>query len=337
MPLDLVVVKRLLRTAFAASLAIAAGLPATAWSADRLPAFKGDWQGPGSAKLPGPGPRPGQSLDDYFANLKTGPRTPRPAHILVLGGGSGFHHDSISAAMAAIYRWGQETGAWDAELKTDFALVNKRGGDPMNAGFQPKGLGDFDAVVIASAEGDWGLAPEQKAALISFVRDSGKGLVVIHAGIAANREWRDYVDMIGAEQTEHPFNTLEQVVRPFVIVKEDGSFPAVAALPRRFVKQDELYVVRNWSRKDVNVVLRLDEAQLDFRGIEDQVPPDRDMPVAWTKQYGRGRVFASSIGHTRESFSDPDIARMYAEAIKWALRLTDGGSGPHPKPASDAP
>ena len=81
------------------------------------------------------------------------------------------------------------------------------------------------------------------------------------------------------------------------------------------------------------MLLRLDETRLDFTGIEDQVPPDRDMPVAWSKTYGKGRVFASSIGHTRESFADPDVARMYSEAIKWALGLTDGGLGPHGRPA----
>ena len=96
--------------------------------------------------------------------------------------------------------------------------------------------------------------------------------------------------------------------------------------------QDELYVVRNWSRADVNVLLRLDESRLDFTGIEDQVPPDRDMPIAWAKTYGNGRVFASSIGHTRESFATPDVARMYSEAIKWVLGLTDGGIGPHRRP-----
>jgi uncharacterized protein len=293
---------------------------------------KGDWRGPARPSIPGPGPAPGQTLSDYFKNLKSGPRAPKPANILVLGGGSGFRHDSISTAMAAIQRWGTETGAWNAEIRTDFELVNAGGGEPMNAGFQPTGLADFDAVVVVSAEGEWPLDQKQKAAFLDFVRVQGKGLVVIHAGLAANRKWPEYIDMIGAEQTGHPFNTLERVVRPFPIVREDGSFPAVSALPVKFVKQDELYVVRNWSRSDVNVLLRLDESRLDFSGIEDQVPPSHDIPIAWSKTYGAGRVFASSIGHTRESFSDPDVVTMYREAIKWVLGLTDGGIGPHPHP-----
>jgi type 1 glutamine amidotransferase len=263
------------------------------------PAFKGTWHGPSRISLPGPGPSPGQSLANYFEALETGPRSPAPANVLVLGGSTGFHHDSISTAMASIHHWGQQTGAWHAELRTDFALVNAGGGGPMNAGFQPQGLGDFDAVIIVSAEGDWGLTTAQRASLLDFVSEAGKGLVVIHGGLAANRNWPEWIDMVGGEETGHPFNTLERPIMPFAVVNEDKDFPAVAALPSRFVLQDELYVVRNWSRDDVNVLLRLDESRLDFTGIEDQVPPDQDVPIAWSKTYGRGRVFASSIGHTR--------------------------------------
>ena len=35
--------------------------------------------------------------------------------------------------------------------------------------------------------------------------------------------------------------------------------------------------------------------------------------------YGKGRVFYSTLGHTPESFVDPDVKTMYLEAIKWAL------------------
>jgi hypothetical protein len=58
------------------------------------------------------------------------------------------------------------------------------------------------------------------------------------------------------------------------------------------------------------------------------VPPDHDIPVAWIKKYGKGRVFASSFGHAAEAFDDPEVARMYAEAIKWAMHLE--GADPHP-------
>lgn len=290
--------------------------------------FKGAWAGPPTQSIPGPGPAQGESLERYFANLKTGPRSPSKKHVLVLGGARKFQHDSISTAMASVFAWGESSGLWEAELRTDFTLVRDAGGAPMNAGFQPKGLRDFDAIVIASADGEWELGPEQKRALLDFVR-SGKGLVVMHGGIDANHGWRDYIDMIGAEQVGHPYNTLDHPIIAFTLRNERRGIPATAFLPRRFVKQDELYTVRNWSRTDVDVLLSIDETTLADIGGEG--PPDHDLPVAWIKNYGKGRVFASTLGHTREAFKDPEIARMYTEAIKWSLGLSGGTPAAHPR------
>ena len=51
----------------------------------------------------------------------------------------------------------------------------------------------------------------------------------------------------------------------------------------------------------------------------------------YTANFGKGRVFYSTLGHTQESWSDPDIRKMYLEAVKWALRITDYSPKPHPK------
>src|SRR5450755_1903959 len=40
-------------------------------------------------------------------------------HVLVIGQTKGFEHDSISAAMAAIYNMGKESGLWETMLRTD--------------------------------------------------------------------------------------------------------------------------------------------------------------------------------------------------------------------------
>ena len=59
--------------------------------------------------------------------------------------------------------------------------------------------------------------------------------------------------------------------------------------------------------------------------------PDHDFAIAWAKSYGKGRVFYSSLGHTRAAWQDPDVRKMYLEAIKWAVHLTDGSTETHPK------
>jgi hypothetical protein len=60
---------------------------------------------------------------------------------------------------------------------------------------------------------------------------------------------------------------------------------------------------------------------------------DGDYPVAWTKMYGKSRVFASTIGDGAEMWDEPMIVQMYDEAIKWSLGLTQYDVKPHPLPA----
>jgi type 1 glutamine amidotransferase len=135
--------------------------------------------------------------------------------------------------------------------------------------------------------------------------------------------------MIGGWFDQHPWNTFEAP-----IVVEDASFPAIKHFPKAFVKRDEIYQAKNWSRDKVNVLLRLDETKLKYEGNKNIKREDRDFAVAWSKMYGKGRVFYSTLGHTNESWNDPDVQKMYFEAIKWALGLSEGSATPHPKPTS---
>jgi type 1 glutamine amidotransferase len=292
-----------------------------------LPSFKGSWAGPAKAPEWAPANPAMPPATAIPASPSRGGRAPVPHHVLVLGGAHGWHHDSIPSGMAAVFNWGRATHQWETELRTDFTLVNARGGKPMNSGFQPQGLRDFDAIVIVSATGDWGLDASQKAALLDFVR-SGGGLVVMHGGLDANHGWQDYVDMVGGEFAAHPFNTGTWPLFPFPLVNENPDTPMTSSLPRQFVKQEEVYVVRNFSRDDAEVLISVDKNQLDMRPVDAWLPPDHDVPVAWIKKYGKGRVFASSFGHAAEAFDDPEVARMYTEAIKWAMHLE--GADPHP-------
>ena len=132
--------------------------------------------------------------------------------------------------------------------------------------------------------------------------------------------------MLGGWFDGHPWNTFDAP-----IVLEDRRFPAVRHLPHEFSKRDEIYQAKAWSRANVNVLLRLDETKLPVGPNDNVHRSDRDFAVAWAKTYGRGRVFYSTLGHTKESWSDPDVTTMYAEAIRWALGLSDGSTTAHPR------
>jgi uncharacterized protein len=245
-------------------------------------------------------------------------------HVLVIGQTKGFEHDSISAAMAAVYNMGQESGLWDATLRTDAELLTKK-----DLGRNAKNLNYFDLIVFASTTGELDMDADQKRDMMSFIHDDGKGFVGIHAALDTNYNWPEYGEMIGGWFDQHPWMTFNAP-----IINEAPDFPAVRHFPREFVKYDEIYQPKDWSRDKVNVLLSLDPTRLDYSNNPRVHRTDHDFAVAWSKMYGKGRVFYSTLGHTQEAWQDPDVRKMYFEAIKWALGLTDGSTASHPRPAA---
>jgi type 1 glutamine amidotransferase len=241
--------------------------------------------------------------------------------VLVIGQTKGFEHDSVSDAMGSIWKMGHETGLWDTYMRTDTELLTKG-----KVGPNGKNLNDFNLIVFASTTGELELTDDQKKDMLSFVHDDGKGFVGIHAALDTNYKWPEYGEMIGGWFDQHPWGTFWAP-----IVNEDPNFPATKHFASAFMKYDEIYQPKEWSRDKVHVLLRLDASKLDFNNPRVH-RTDHDFAVAWSKMYGKGRVFYSTLGHTNESWQDPDIYAMYFQAIKWALGLSEGDTTSHAKP-----
>jgi hypothetical protein len=245
-------------------------------------------------------------------------------HVLVIGQTKGFEHDSIPATMAFVYNMGKQTGLWDTIMRTDTKLLTKKALEA-NA----KNLDYFDLIVFASTTGELDMDDSQKKDMLSFIKEDGKGFVGIHAALDTNYNWPEYGEMIGGWFDQHPWMTFNAP-----IVTEDSDFPATRHFPKAFVKFDEIYQPKAWSRDKVNVLLSLDPNKLDYSNNPRIHRADHDFPVAWSKMYGKGRVFYSTLGHTEESWDDPDVRTMYFEAIRWALGMTEGSTASHPRPAA---
>jgi uncharacterized protein len=266
-----------------------------------------------------PAPAQGGRGGRGSANPPSAP--PFKKRVLILGAAKGFEHDSITDAMATLWRMGRESGMWEAWLRTDYEWITKKKMDR-----NTKNLDFFDALVFANSTGEMDLDDQQKHDLLAFVHDDGKGFVGVHAALDSNYKWPEYAEMIGGWFDQHPWMTFDAP-----ILVEDSSFPAVRHFPRAFMKRDEIYQAKEWSRDKVNVLMRLDESKLNYENNPRIHRADHDFAIAWSKMYGKGRVFYSTLGHTNEAWNDPDIQKMYFEAVKWALGLTEGSTSPHAK------
>jgi uncharacterized protein len=182
--------------------------------------------------------------------------------------------------------------------------------------YNAKNLNDFDAVLFYTG-GELEMNDEQKAALLSFIRDDGKGFVGVHSATITFASWREYGEMLGGYFDEHPWGTFDAP-----ILVEDPNFSGMQQWPKSFVLTDEIYQMKDFSRDKVRVLMRLDATKLDLHNPRVH-RKDLDFAVTWAKMYGKGRVYYSTLGHVEQNWDDPRIQKMYFEAIKWAMGLVD--------------
>ena len=230
-------------------------------------------------------------------------------------------HESTSHALAMIERLGYESGAWDTFIRTDSNIIAKQ---PLRTTGEPASGGPS----LAMADGifflghrDVPLDDKQKAELLAFVRDEGKGFVAGHTALTAFESWPEFGELIGGRYDGHPWGSA-----PGAVINEAPDFPATKHFPATLALTDEFYQPKDFSRSKARVLLRLDVSKMpsnaEYHGA------NGDLPLAWAKTYGKGRVFYASFAHDAATWENRDVRQMYFEAIKWALGLTDGDTTP---------
>jgi type 1 glutamine amidotransferase len=247
---------------------------------------------------------------------------PNKKHVLVIGEEKGYRHESVTHAMATIDHLGRETGLWDTTIRTDTEALTKK-----KLEYNAKNLNDFDAVIFFTG-GTLEMDAQQKADFLSFVHDDGKGFIGIHSAAITFTDWPEYGEMVGGYFDDHPWGTFDAP-----ILVEDPQFPGMQQFPGSFSLKDEIYQIRNYSRENLRVLMRLDANKLDLKNPRVH-RADRDFAVTWAKMYGKGRVYYSTLGHPVENWDNPQIQKMYTEAIKWATRQVDADVKPRLAPAN---
>ena len=235
-------------------------------------------------------------------------------------------HDSVTHAVSVIERMGYESGLYDTYFRTDSHIISKHplktNGEPASGG---PSLDSVDAIFFLGHR-EIDMSASQKAELLAFVHDEGKGFVGVPNATTAFESWPEFGEMLGARYDDHPWN----VVKAGVII-EDSAFPAMKHFPATFTLTDEMYQHKEFSRDKLRVLMRLDPTTLDMSN-KNMRRKDGDFPQAWAKMYGKGRVFYSALGHATEYWDNPALQKMYFEAIKWSLGLSDADVTPRPLP-----
>ena len=244
--------------------------------------------------------------------------------LLIYDGNVGYGgHGSIPYANYAFSRMGVRTGA--------FSTVVSRDPDA----FKKEHLEQFDAVCLNNTVGNLFADAQLRKNLLEFVV-AGGGLLGIHGTSVAFTDfekgaaetWPEFAQLIGGRGAAH----LAQDER--VVVKLDSpDHPLNRPFGAEgFAHASEFFRVHGpYSRDRLHVLFSIDTAKtaLPPKGTHPGLErADEDYALAWTRNYGRGRVVYCTIGHSPADFTNPKILEFYLGAIQFIMGDVDGSTTP---------
>jgi len=203
--------------------------------------------------------------------------------ILYVYGGPEFHPTEPGGKMLAQFL--KADGRLELEMTNDLdAFIRLPGGQ-------------YAAVVLYATGFHDDLTPQREQGLLDFVR-AGGGFVGIHSAADSFRGSRAYVDMLNGEFLTHPEH------HEFKVTIADKSHYLVARMPD-FSIYDEMYHLQNFDPAKCAVV-----AQTQWQG--------KQMPMAYARDYGQGRVTYVAPGHTLQTWRHPEFQKLLIRAIAWS-------------------
>ncbi len=211
-------------------------------------------------------------------------------------------------------------GGWEGHAPvqaTDLFLpfLREQGFDPtvsdtLDAYLDAEALAATDLVVQCWTMGE--ITREQSQGLAAAVA-AGTGLAGWHGGICdAFRNDTGYQWLTGGQFVMHPPEFVHHTVD---IVPGRAGHPVVEGLPASIAVHTEQYLVHTDPAVDVLATTTFADA--------DGIPaPARGATSAavWTRTWGLGRVFVSTIGHQPDDLQDPTVRELTERGLLWAAR-----------------
>lgn len=210
--------------------------------------------------------------------------------LIVYGGWNGHQPKEVSEILAGLLR---EEG-FEVELS-----------DTLDAFLDADKLKKLDLILPIWTMGT--ITKEQLKPLLEAVQ-SGVGIAGCHGGLGDSfRNETEFQYMVGGQWVAHPGN---DGVHYRVRIKEPQD-PLMAGLTDFDVVSEKYYMHVDPGNRVLAVT--------DFGSVE--------MPVVWTKTYGKGRVFYCSLGHQANIVAMPEVLTIMRRGMVWAADRSQGQEG----------
>lgn len=201
--------------------------------------------------------------------------------VLIFSKTQGFRHSSIEKGAQVLKRL-LDNEKISSDHSEDAAL------------FTDQVLKKYDAIIFLSTTGNI-LDETQQDAFVRYIQ-SGKGFVGIHAATDTEFEWPWYNGLVGAYFSSHP------AVQKAKLDVIDRKHAATKHLDPIWWHKDEWYNFKD-VKEGLHVLMNLDEKSYSGGKMGDH------HPISWSQDYDGGKVFYTGLGHTEESYDEPEFQK----------------------------
>lgn len=138
---------------------------------------------------------------------------------------------------------------------------------------------------------------------------SGVPAVNLHCAMHSYRiDNSDWFEFVGIQSSRHGPQL------PISIVFVDKEHPVTRGLENWTTVKEELY----------NNIKVMDSAHPLAQGTQDVGTPPATAVVTWVNQYGKTRVFSTTLGHNNETVGDPRYLDLVTRGLLWSCdKLND--------------
>ena len=229
-------------------------------------------------------------------------KSPKSGKLLYMTLTKGYHHQTVEVSEPILKQMGEKSGAFQITVTQDVGAFTK------------ENLKNYSAVMFYTT-GELPFTDEEKNALVDFL-ESGHGFVGVHSATDTLYEWGVYNKIVGGYFNNHPWH---QLVTVNVV---DPNSKLVSSLGKSFQITDEIYQIADFQADTSRVLLALDPTSVDVTkpGVAHRY---YGWPIAWTRMFGKGRVYYNSLGHEEAVWNDPRYQDMILKGIKWVMREED--------------
>lgn len=143
---------------------------------------------------------------------------------------------------------------------------------------------------------------------------NGTGLAGWHGGLGdAFRDNLKFQFMVGGQFLSHPGGDIDHSI---TII--DNNDPITNGLEDFDLKKTEQYYMLIDPNIKVLAISEFERENYEKPGKHENKITGSTMPVVWKKNYGKGRIFYSSIGHYLTEFKVPEVMTMQMRGFRWA-------------------